>query len=175
MINPDKYPRVWPELIPALEAALLKYEEAEVKLAEFKKKYTSVKNKLKRLEKHVAQLDEAADRGVTSSLLNNGRLAENKFNLIDKKLKDFHAHRGRYSKSSLKVLQSSKATEPSTTRWHISHVGGHLNNVDSLLYVVADMLRIAKDHLEKVENHKKFIRDMKRRQARVRLLFPSGQ
>ncbi len=165
MINPVDYPRVWPELLPALEAALISYEQGVTKLAEFKKKYTSVKNKLKRLEKHVAQLDEAADYGMTSSLLNNGRLAENKFMLIDKKLKDFHAHRGRSSTDSLQDLKSSKAMEPNLTAWHIGHVAYYFSNVNSLLYEVGDMLRIAKDHLEKVEKHKKFIRDMTRRRA----------
>ena len=56
-------------------------------------------------------------------------------------------------------------TEPNMTSWHISHVGGHLNNVIGLMYVVGDKLRIAQGHLTNADKSKKFYIEMTRRRA----------
>ena len=57
-MNPNDFPRVWPDLIPQLETALARHEEAVAKMADFKKRYTSVKNKVKRIEKYLVTMDE---------------------------------------------------------------------------------------------------------------------
>jgi len=150
------------ELIPAAEAAVLNYEEALRTMADFKKKYTSVKNKAKRIEKYLATLDEADSNLYGYSMVNNVRLAENKFILIDKKLNRFKGDE-RFCRKSLKLLKGIEVMERSTTVWHIQHLSAHLGNVNSLVREVADMLRIANGHLTKVYDHKKFIARIRKR------------
>gem|GEM_PF-1824663 len=154
MINLQDYPRVLPEYFPALQVALGKRAEAEAKMADFKKKYASVKNKVKRLEKEMAAMDEAKEASWIRNMGYDVQLAVNKFILIDKKLKRFH-ERERYGKTALKTLRSPKGFDPSQTRWYIDHVGGSLRNTNELLREVLDMLRIAKGHLAKVDATKK--------------------
>ncbi len=167
MINLQDYPRVWPELLPALEVALVKHAEAQAKLADFKKKYTSVKAKVKRLNKEIAAMEGQAQTYFKSNMEYNVQLAVNKFILIDKKVKRYHSERERYSKASLKALRSSKVFEPRNTQWHIGHVGGALNDIDSLLREVLDMLRIAKGHLAKVDDAKKSIAKHRKNQIHL--------
>lgn len=147
----NHYPNVWPNLQPALGAALLQHEEAVAKLAAFKKQYTSVKNKAKRVEKFVATLDEETFKYYQLHMLNCIRLAENKFALIDKKwnrLKEYSCD------ASLRSLKGP-AMEPHMTQWHIQHVSGYARKANELLREVGNMLRIAKDHLHKVDDMKK--------------------
>jgi len=141
---------------PALEAALAKHEEAVAKLAAFKKKYTSVKNKAKRVQHYVATMNDEQAKFYKLSMLNSVRLAENKFELIDKKWNRFRQHDQRYCNASLKLLKGP-AMEPNMTRWHIGHVSGHARNADGFLREATDMLRIAKGHLDKVDDMKKSI------------------
>ena len=156
------YPHVWPNLLPALEAALLKREEGVAKLADFKKKFNSAKNKAKRIEKSVATMNEEERQSTEYFLLNCVRLAENKFILISKKLKQFKEHGDKYCVQSIKVLKSNIGMEPHQTQWYIQSVASYAQEVDSLLRDVAEMLRITKGHLKKVDDHKKYVAKLRR-------------
>lgn len=155
-MNVNQFPRVWPDQVPALEAALLKHEEAVAKMAEFKKKLTSVKNKAKRVEQYVATMDEEAAKYYELAMLGCVRLAENKFILINKKLKRLKENQEKSCKQSLRLLKKS-GMEPSATRWHIHRVASYNQEADWVLREVGDMLRIAKGHLRKVDDYKKSI------------------
>lgn len=157
MINPEEFTRVLPEYYPALQVALDKHAEAQAKMADFKKKYTSVKNKVKRLEKDMAAMDEAKEGSYIRHMGYDIELAIKKFVLIDKKLKRFKNERERYSNKALRTLRSPKGFDPYQTRWHMDHVGGMLSATDQLLREVLDMLRIAKGHLAKVDATKKLV------------------
>jgi hypothetical protein len=170
MINLQDYPRVWPELLPALEVALVKHAEAQAKMADFKKKYTSVKAKVKRLEKDMAAMDEAKEGHYIRNMGYDVQLAVNKFILIDKKLKRYANESERNSKNSIKALRSSKTFEPQQTRWHIGHIEGLHHQTDWLLREVADMLRIAKGHLGKVDAAKKTMAKHKKNQIYLNAL-----
>jgi hypothetical protein len=150
----NHYPNVWPNLQPTLEAALLQHEEAVAKLAAFKKQYTSVKSKAKRVEKFVATLDEETFKYYQLHMLNCVRLAENKFALIDKKWNRFKKYEQRSCDASLRSLKG-RFMEPNMTQWHIQHVSGYARTANELLREVGNMLRIAKDHLHKVDDMKK--------------------
>jgi hypothetical protein len=151
----NHYPIVWPQLIPALEAALPEYEQATANMADFKKRYTSMKNKVKRTVKYVADMDEATREQYEHWTLQFVQLAENKFIPIDKKLKRFCGARD--CKTSLKLPKASKPMEPNVTVWHIQRLSAYLYNMNSLLREVDDMLRIAKKHLSNVDHIKKQI------------------
>jgi hypothetical protein len=159
----NHYLSAWPDMIPALEAALLRYEEGVANMADFEKKYTSVKNKMKRIEKYMVSMDEESQKWYQSSMLNTVRLAENKFNLINKKLARFKEQEKRSCKASLKQLKGASIMERNMTVWHIARVSAYLQHVDRLLYGVADMLRIAKGHLDKVSQSKKYLAKVRRR------------
>lgn len=162
-MNPNDFPRVWPDLLPSLETALLRYEEGVAKMKEFKKKYTAVKNKAKRIEKYLVTADEETRKYYEYSILDKLRLAENKFALINKKLKRFKEHEQKYCNQSLRLLKGPAAMDPNTTRWHIRGVAAYSQNVDSLLREIEDMLRIAKGHLTRVDEMKKFLAQIRRR------------
>ncbi|MCF8277914.1 MAG: hypothetical protein K9J17_14365 [Flavobacteriales bacterium] len=149
------YPRVWPQLIPALEAALQRHEQASINFAAFKKSYASAKNKVKRTEKYLSTLDEDSQKWYGYGILKPTRLAKNKLILIDKKLKRFRAHEERYCKASLKVLRAPVGMEPNMTTWHIQRVADYPYAVSYLLSTVNDMLRIANRHLTNVDDAKK--------------------
>lgn len=165
MMNLQDYPSVPPEWIPALEAALLRYEEATARMADFKKEYASVKAKVRRLEKHMAAMDEATHSHWIMSMAHDVQLAVNKFALIDKKVERFMNERERYCKSSLKALRSSEPMEPNLPRWHIEQINFYYTGTNDLLHDVLDMLRIAKGHLAKVDSAKKSIVKYLGRQA----------
>lgn len=162
-MDANRYPAIWPNMIPAFEAALQKHEESVAKLAEFKKRYTSVKNKAKRIETSLIKREEefviSAEYMVTDCL----RLAENKFILINKKLKYFKEHEEKSCKKSLKLLKGSVAIEPGSTQWHIQQVSYYNYKANDLIHEVSDMLRIAKGHLIKVDDFKKFIAQLNKR------------
>lgn len=162
-MNLNHFPNVWPNLQPALEAALQKHEEAVANMADFKKKYTSVKNKAKRIEKSLITMDEEARKHHEYIILDCLRLAENKFALINKKLNRFRQHEQLYCNRSLKLLKGSRAMEPNTTQWHIQGVSHYASSVNRLLREVTDMLRIAKGHLDKVDQMKKYLAQIRRR------------
>lgn len=157
----NHYPNVWPDLLPALEAALQKHEEAVAKMAEFRKKYTSVRNKAKRVEKYLVTMDEEYRKYYEHYMLDCVRLAENKFILINKKLKRFKEHEEKYCNQSLRLLRGSPAMEPRNTQGHIQRISTYLYRSNELIRDVSDMLRIAKGHLDKVD-------DMKKRLAKYR-------
>jgi hypothetical protein len=154
-MHPNDFPQVWPNMIPALEAALLRYEEGAAKMADFRKKYTSVKNKAKRIDRSFTSMDEESRKWFQFTIPHSLRLAENKFILINKKLKRFKQEEEHSCKTSIKKLKGSLAMEANMTEWHIQRVSGHLGKVDWLLYEVEDALRIAKGHLDKVDGLKR--------------------
>ncbi|MBI1287008.1 MAG: hypothetical protein GC178_05455 [Flavobacteriales bacterium] len=159
----NHYPNIWPDLLPVLEAALQKHEEATAKMADFRKKYTSVKNKAKRVEKYLVTMDEEMRKYHELYMLDCLRLAENKFALIDKKLKRFKQHEQLYCNQSLKLLKGSRAMEPNTTHWHIQRISTYLYRSNELIRDVSDMLRIAKGHLDKVDHIKKYWAQIRKR------------
>jgi len=150
-------------MLPRLEAALLRYEEGVANMKDFKKKYTAVKNKAKRIEKYLVTADEETRKYYEYSILDKLRLAENKFILINKKLKRFKDHEQKYCKQSLKLLKGSAAMDLNTTRWHIQGIAIYNQKVDSLLREIEDMLRIAKGHLARVDEMKKYLAQVRRR------------
>jgi hypothetical protein len=153
----NHYQSVPPQLIPALEAALLKYEEAMAKLADFKKQYSSVKNKAKRAEQYIANLDEEGRRYHELSMTQTVQYAENKFILINKKLQRFKEQDQKSLKQTLKQLKGTTPLEPNTAQWHIQQVTYYSSKLNDLLREVEDMLRIAKGHLRKMDDLKKTI------------------
>ncbi len=161
-MNLHDYPHVWPKMIPQLESALLRHEEALTKMANFKKKYTSVKNKAKRIEKYLVNADQETKRYLELSSLNYLRYAENKFTLVNKKLKRFREHEVKSCDRSLRLLKGP-TLDPNITQWHIKNVSAHLHHVNSLLHEVSDMVRIAKGHLTKVDDMKKYLAQVRRR------------
>lgn len=165
-MNPNDFPRVWPDLIPSLQAALLKYEEGVANMAEFKKKYTSVKRKAKRVEKYLVSADEETRKYYEFSILDKLRLTENKFALIDKKLKRFKEHEQKYCNQSLKLLKGPTAMDPNNTRWHIQKVAAYPGHVNGLIRDIDDMLRIAKEHLTRVDEMKKYLAQLRRRRQK---------
>ena len=162
-MNPNQYPNVWPDMVPALEAALLRHQEAVAQMADFKKKYASVKNKAKRTQQFLMSLDEENRKWYELGIRGNVRLAENKLALISKKLRGFKQHEERSFRTSLKALKGSIAMNPNSTQWHIQQISGHAQKVNWLLHEVADMLRIAKGHLDKATSHKKFVTQVRKR------------
>jgi hypothetical protein len=156
MINPEEFTRVLPEYYPALQVALDKHAEAQAKMADFKKKYTSVKNKVKRLEKDMAAMDEAKEGSYIRHMGYDIELAIKKFVLIDKKLKRFKNERERNSKNSIRSAALIQNIRAATRLVGISvHIEGLHHQTDWLLREVLDMLRIAKGHLAKVDAAKK--------------------
>ncbi|MCB0754134.1 MAG: hypothetical protein H6603_01110 [Flavobacteriales bacterium] len=152
------YQSVPPQLIPALEAALLKHEEAVAKLADFKKQYTSVKNKAKRAEKYIANLEEEEGRRLHEiTMTQTVQYAENKFILINKKLNRFKEQDEKSLRRTFKQLKGTTPLEPHTAEWHIQGLTYHTSNLNDMLREVADMLRIAKGHLRKIDDMKKSI------------------
>jgi hypothetical protein len=158
MMNPTEFRYVAPHLLPALEAALDSRAATKARLADFKKKYSAVKAKVKRLEKEMAAMDPEKHRYEILVIVDNVRLAVNKFVLIDKKLKQFQQEPERSFRTSLRALQSGEVLEPNMVVWHIGHVQRITSATNNLLSVVLDMLRIAKGHLKKVDDHKKYLR-----------------
>lgn len=159
----NQYPNVWPNLLPALEVALLRHEEATANMADFKKSYTSVKNKVKRIEKYLVAMDEQDSKLYEMAMMNNVRLAENKFALIDKKLNRYKEREQRECNTSLKLLKGSPAMEPSNTQWHIQKMAHYAYVLNGLIRELSDMLRIAKGHLDKVDDMKKTMAHYQRR------------
>lgn len=162
----NHYPSISPSMLPALENAMLKYEEATAKLAGFKKQYTSVKNKAKRAEKYIANLDEDS-RSYEIFMTQTVQYAENKFILINKKLKRFKEQDQKSLKQTLKQLKGTTPLEPNTAQWHIQQVTYYSSKLNNLLHEVEDMLRIAKGHLRKMDDMKKSIARYQRFRKRV--------
>lgn len=156
-MDPKDYPRVWPNLLPSLEAALVKRQEGISQMADFKKKFNAAKNKAKRAEKYVTTMDEEMRRSNEYYMLDSVRLAENKFIIISKKLKQFKAHEEKYCVQAIKVLKSDIGMEPHQTQWYIQSVASYAQKANSLIRDLADMLRIANGHLKKVDHTKKTI------------------
>jgi hypothetical protein len=158
MMNPTEFRYVAPHLLPALEAALDSRAAAKARLADFKKKYSAVKAKVKRLEKEMASMDPEKHRYEILVIVDNVRLAVNKFVLIDKKLKQFQQGPERNFRTTLRALQSGEVLDPNMAVWYIRSVEHSVYATNDLLSVVLDMLRIAKGHLKKVDDHKKYLR-----------------
>ena len=102
-------------------------------------------------------MDERTSEYYGYSLLDRVRLAENKFVLIDKKLKQYHSYDASSCKASLRLLKAPKAMDPNQIVWYIRRVADHHDVVNSLLRSVDDMLRIATGHLKQVDESKKFL------------------
>ncbi len=144
------------------EEAYLAYEQGVARMAEFRKKYNSVKNKAKRTEKYLVTMDEEHRRMSEHFIYNNVRLAENKFILINKKLKRFKNEEERQCKKGLKALKNTNGMSPTTIHWYMSGVWRYLEKQRYLLAEWYDMLRIAKGHLQKVDDHMKYARKLRR-------------
>jgi hypothetical protein len=148
-----------------LEEALAKQAEAQAKLADFMKRYRSVKAKVNRLIKEFASTEEETYRSSIHHMTYDVQLAANKFVLIDKKLKNFKRDDEHSCKDALKTLRSPKGFDAYQTTWYIGRVAFLLQRTDSLLFDINDKLRIAKGHLDKVDKHKKYLRKLWRFRA----------
>ena len=173
MIDPRKFPSVQPQYHPALEVALENRAKAKEKMADFRKQYRSAKAKVKRLVKEMAAMDEEKQRSTILDISYKVQLAENKFVLMDKKLKRYADVDEKYCKDAFARLASRERLSESTTVWLLTNADAILPSTESMLFDVLDMLRIAKGHLVKVDEGKKWLRHLNRRR-RAAGLRPYG-